>query len=78
MLVPQHGIGNEKMELLNPPARAVRYTAEKNLRENQRIVANRFKHIKQLYRAIDDDESAFSSWLTESKSLVATLIQQVA
>ncbi|MDF1655076.1 MAG: hypothetical protein P1U34_08190 [Coxiellaceae bacterium] len=51
------------MEVLNPPARAASNAAENILRENQQVVAKRFRHIKELWRAIDDREAEFSSWL---------------
>ncbi|MDF1796282.1 MAG: hypothetical protein P1U63_07090 [Coxiellaceae bacterium] len=52
------------MELLNPPApRAASFAAEKILKENQQAVAKRFRHIKRLWRAIDDREAEFASWL---------------
>ncbi|MDF1759110.1 MAG: hypothetical protein P1U40_01080 [Coxiellaceae bacterium] len=51
------------MEILNPPVRAASFAAEKTLKENQKVVAKRFRHIKQLWRAIDDREAEFSSWL---------------
>ena len=74
MIVPQHGIGSEKMDVLN---RANAQSTDTRLHRSQQVVASSINRINELQKTIDAQQSKLANCLNDNLAAVASVIQQL-
>lgn len=75
MIVPQHGIGSENMDVLNLRTNAL--STDRRLHRSQQVVATSINRINELQKTIDAQQSKLANCLNDNLAAVASVIQQL-